>query len=144
MELALLLPILLMMVGGAVDLARAYQAQITLEAAVRNAAEYVATQSGDITVAGTDARRIVCIETRSVPGHAAGPGPDGSAACTAPAVAVDAFAVSTTAVGATTKNPIGTARVSSSVQFATLVPWPFLPRGVGLSAHASYSVVRGR
>ena len=143
-ELALLLPILLMMAGGATDLARAYQAQLTLESAVRNAAEYVAAPSADQATATTDARRIVCLESRPIPGFAAGPAPAGVEACTAPNVSVSSFAISTTAVGATTRNPIGSARVAGSIGFSTLVPWPFLPSGLTLSADATYSVVRGR
>ena len=39
-------------------MARAYQAWLTLESAVRNAAESVATNSANATVGATDARRM--------------------------------------------------------------------------------------
>ena len=143
-ELALLLPILLMLAGGATDLARAYQAQLTLESAVRNAAEFVANSSIDQATATSDARRVVCLEAQPVPGFVAGPAPDGAAACTAPTVTITSFAISTTALGASVKNPIGSVRVASSLQFGTVVPWPWLPSGLTLSADASYSVMRGR
>ncbi len=143
-ELALILPLLVGFAGGATDLARAYQAQITLESAVRNAAEYVAANSSDGSAAATDARRVVCLETRDVPGFKAGPGPNGIETCVAPAVAVATFRVSATEPGGTTKNPMGTARIAASLGFQTLVPYPFLPAGFTLSADSSFTVVRGR
>jgi Flp pilus assembly protein TadG len=143
-ELALLLPILLMMAGGATDLARVYQAQLTLESAVRNAAEYLATSSADATAASTDARRIVCTETSNIPGFTPGAAPNPTETCTAPSVTVTDFAISTTALGATTKSPIGSVKVAGAIRFSTLVPWPFLPAQLDLTADATFSVVRGR
>ena len=100
-ELALILPFLLTLAGGATDLARVYQAQLTLESAVRNAAEYVAANSPDAPTAQVDARRLVCLESRSLPGFRRGPGADGEASCLLPGVTLSSFAVSTTALGAT-------------------------------------------
>ena len=58
---------------------------------------------------------------------------------------VPTFDVSISAPGATEKYPIGTANVHASVQFDTLLPYPFLPEGGWtLSADSTYSVVRGR
>ena len=143
MELALILPILLGLAGGATDLARSFQAQITLESAVRNAAEYVAANSVDGTTAATDARRSVCLETTGLPNFAAGPGHD-PATCTAPGVSLPSFAISTTAVGATTRNPLVSATVKATLVFNTLIDYPFLPHGFTLSATAAFTVARGR
>lgn len=142
-EMAVLLPFLLALAGGATDLARAYQASITLESAVRNAAQEVATYSTDATDASTDAQRIVCLESRVVPGFTSGSGGDDTK-CTAPDVTVEAFSVSTDSPG-TTANPVGSATVHAELSFQPIVLSPFLPNGTWtLSATKEYSVLRGR
>lgn len=141
-ELALILPFLLGFAGAATDFARGYQAWLTLESGVRNAAEYVATNSANSTVGATDARRIVCLESTRIPGFTPGAGtPPNNATCTAPAVTLVTFATSVVAAGDT----MGTAHVRATLGFDTLIPWPFLPNsGFTLSADATYSVLRGR
>jgi Flp pilus assembly protein TadG len=144
-EMALILPFLLGFAGAATDFARAYQASITLESSVRNAAEYVALNSADATTATTDAVRVVCQESTNVPGYQPGIGPDPDDTCTAPGVTVASFDVSPTAQGASVRNPIGTANVHAAIVFQTLLPYPFLPDGGWtLNADSTYSVVRGR
>ncbi|HEX3220214.1 MAG TPA: TadE/TadG family type IV pilus assembly protein [Candidatus Limnocylindria bacterium] len=144
-EMALILPFLLAFVGGATDFARAFQASITLESSARNAAEYVAGNSADSTAAQADATRVVCLESTGVPGYAPGTGPQPDETCTNPTVTVTNFSVSTSALGASTRNPIGTVKVTASAPFDTLLPYPFLPDGGwNLTANATYSVVRGR
>ena len=66
--MALILPFLLAFAGGATDMARAYQAWLTIESAARNAAEYVATTSADSATALTDAKHVVCTESQTAPG----------------------------------------------------------------------------
>ena len=144
-EFALILPFLLAFAGAGTDLARAYQAWLTLESAARNAAEYAATSSTDATAAQTDAQRIVCLEAQKVPGYVAGTGPKPLETCTAPTVTVTWSTSSDPSVGGNTRNPVGTARVQVSIPFQTLIPYPFLPSGsLTLSADRTYSVVRGR
>lgn len=143
-ELALILPIILALAGAATDLARAYQAQLTLESATRNAAEYVAAASTDGLNALSDARRIVCVEARQLPGFTSGTGPAGDSTCLAPNVTVDGFSVSASAPGGTSKNPVGSVRVHAFLDFRTLLPYPFLPTRLSLSADSSFTVVRGR
>lgn len=138
--MALLLPFLLMIVGGAVDLARAYQAQVTLQSATRNAAEFVASTSDELT-AEADARRVLCLEMRQAPGFQTGVG--GDEECDSPSVSVT-FTLSETDPGASVENPIGTAAVSASTEFHTAVPWPFLVQGVTISAESTFSVIQGR
>ena len=143
--MALILPFLLGFAGAATDFARAYQASITLESSVRNAAEYVALNSTDSTAAFSDALRVVCLESTTVPGFEPGTGPDPDETCVNPDVIVGTFDLSTTSPGASVKYPIGTASVHASIVFDTLLPYPFLPEGGWtLNADATYSVVRGR
>lgn len=140
-ELALILPFLLAFAGGATDLARAYQAWLTIDSAVRNAAEYVATYSANATAGATDAKRIVCLESTNVPGFTPGTVAPVNETCTSPAVSLVSFSVVTVAAG----DPMGTAHVSATLPFDTLFPYPFLPEGGWtLSADATYSVLRGR
>jgi Flp pilus assembly protein TadG len=143
-EMALILPFLLAFAGGAFDLSRAYAAWLTIESATRNAAEYVATNSS-AAAAASDARSIVCLESSEVPGFAPGAPPNRNANCTAPVVSVVSFTLSSTQLGATAVNPIGTAHVRTQLVFNTLFPYPLLPEGGWtLSADSTYSVVRGR
>jgi Flp pilus assembly protein TadG len=140
-ELALILPFLLAFAGAATDFARGYQAWMTLESGVRNAAEFVATNSANATAAATDARRIVCLEATVIPGFTPGTGPSPNETCTAPVVTVPLFTLDVVAAG----DPRGTAHVRATVPFDTLFPYPFLPAGGWtLSADATYSVLRGR
>jgi Flp pilus assembly protein TadG len=144
-ELAIILPFLLGFVGGATDLARAYFASITLESAVRNAAEEVASYSTDATDALADAVSIVCLESSGMPGFTPGGGLNPEENCSAPAVSVPAFSVSTTSLGASAAEPIGTAHVHASIVFDTLLPYPFIPEGGWtLNADTTYSVSRNR
>jgi len=142
-ELALVLPILMAMVGGAIDFARAYQASITLQSATRSAAEAAATESTDVASAESAARALVCEASQELPGFVAGPG--GSVPeCVAPAVTVT-FSRSTTAPGASTKYPLASATVQSSLDFELLIPWPMLPNGTwDLGSAQSYGVIQGR
>lgn len=144
MELAVVLPLLTAFLGGAIDLARVYQGWLTLQSATRNAAEYVATNDPDATSAQTDARRIVCTEAQKVPGFTPGPGSD-VATCTAPTVTVLSYTRSATAPGASSRYPIATVTVRSTLGFQMLFHWPMLPDGGWtLTATESYAVVQGR
>jgi Flp pilus assembly protein TadG len=139
--MALILPFLLAFAGGAADLARAYQASMTLDSGVRNAAEYVATNSANSTSATTDARRVVCLEATVVPGFTPGTGSNPNQNCTAPAVTTSGFSVTTIASG----DQMGSVHVHASLAFNTLVPYPFLPHdGWTLQADSTYSVLRNR
>jgi Flp pilus assembly protein TadG len=143
-EFALILPILVAIVGGAIDLARVYQASLTLESATRNAAESTATSSLDVTGAQSEAQRVVCTETQHLGGFTPGFGGEVTT-CTAPGVVVTAFSRSTTAPGASTRYPLASATVESRLAFQMLIPWPGLPSGGWtLRSSQSYSVIQGR
>ena len=108
---------------------------------MRNAAEYVATNSADATAGATDARRVVCLESMTAPGFTPGTVIPVTENCTAPAVSLVSFSLVTIAAG----DPMGTAHVRATLPFDTLFPYPFLPDGAWtLSADATYSVLRGR
>lgn len=143
--MALILPFLLAFAGGATDMARAYQAWLTIESASRNAAEYVATTSADAATALTDARHVVCQEAQTAPGFTEGMPPDPILNCTQPVVTVPSFDISASQLGASAANPIATAHVRVTLPFNTLFPYPFVPHdGWTLTADATYAVVRGR
>jgi Flp pilus assembly protein TadG len=157
--MALLLPILLGLAGGATDLARAYQVWVAVESATRNAAEYVATSSCTPAAttcpnASTDAQRVVCTESQKLSGFVPGTGPNPVESCTAPSVtATWATCNGSSAVpgnsnycpGGSVKYPIRTAVVTVQLQFHTLVPWPLLPNnGITISSSRRYSIVAGR
>jgi Flp pilus assembly protein TadG len=143
--MALILPFLIAFAGGATDLARAYQAWMTIESASRNAAEYVATTSADSTAALADARHVVCQESQTAPGFTQGMPPNAIINCTQPVVTVPSFTISTTQTGASAANPIATAHVRVTLPFNTLFPYPFVPHGGWtLTAESTYQLVRGR
>lgn len=143
-EFALILPILLTMVGAAVDVARLYQGWITLEGAARDAAEYAATFDSSSTAATADAKRIICTQTATLPGFAAPAG--NPTACTSPAISVTNFTVSTTATGASTTHPIGSVTVTATLPFRTFFGYPlFTQNGAWtLTSTQSYSIIQGR
>ena len=143
-EFALILPILLTMVGAAVDIARLYQGWITLEGATRDAAEYAATKDTTSTGALTSAKSIICAQTATLPGFAAPPGNPTS--CSSPAVSVSSFSLSTTATGASAANPIATVTVTATLPFRTFFGYPlFTQNGAWtLSSTQTYSIIQGR
>lgn len=143
-EFALILPILLTMVGAAVDIARLYQGWITLEGATRDAAEYAATKDTTSTAALSSAKTIICTQTATLPGFVAPPGNPTS--CTSPAVTVTSFNVSTTATGASTTYPIASVTVTATLPFRTFFGYPlFTQNGAWtLSSTQSYSIIQGR
>jgi Flp pilus assembly protein TadG len=143
-EFGLILPVLLTMFGGAVDVARVYQAWITLQGATRDAAEYAATFDTTSAAAQSDAQRLVCTETSKLSGFVAPAG--NPTACTTPAVSVTSFTRSATAVGASTRYPIATVTVQATLPFRTLFAYPlFTQNGAWtLTATVTYSIVQGR
>jgi Flp pilus assembly protein TadG len=143
-EFALILPILLTMVGAAIDLARLYQGWITLEGATRDAAEYAATKDATSTAALSDAKTIICTQAATLPGFAAPAGQPTN--CTSPAVSVTNFSVSTTATGASSTFPIASVTVTATLPFRTFFGYPlFTQNGAWtLTSTQSYSIIQGR
>jgi Flp pilus assembly protein TadG len=144
-EFALILPILLGIVGGGIDFARAFEGSMTLQTATRNAAEAAAYDPlvTDQATAEARAREVVCTETQRLPGFVAGSGGD-IATCTSPSVTVT-YATSTTAPGANTRYPLVTVTVTTAFEFDLTVPWPMLPNGAWtLGTTESFALMRGR
>jgi Flp pilus assembly protein TadG len=142
-EFALILPLLLGIVGGGIDFARAFEGAMTLQTAARNAAEAAAFSSTNQAQAEAAARAVVCAETQRLPGFQPGPGGD-VATCTSPSVSVT-YVSSTTAPGANTRYPLVTVTVTTALDFKLTVPWPMLPNGAWtLGTTESFSIMQGR
>jgi Flp pilus assembly protein TadG len=144
-EFALILPILLGVVGGGIDFARAFAGSMTLQTATRNAAEAAAYDRlvTDQASAEARARAVVCTEAQHLPGFVPGAGGN-VATCTSPSVSVT-YAVDATAPGANTRYPLVTVTVDTTLDFDLVAPWPLLPNGAWpLGTTESFSIMRGR
>jgi Flp pilus assembly protein TadG len=139
-EFAVLLPVIFTLFGAAVDIARVYQAWITLESATRDAAEYVATNDTTTSAAQADAKARVCAQMVNISGFA------GTASdCSQPNVSV-ALTVSTTQAGASPKYPIGTATVTATFPFRTFFNYPLFTQNgtLTISSAQTFSIIQGR
>lgn len=142
-EFAIILPILLALVGGGIDFARAFEGAMTLQTAARNAAEAAAYTATTLSQAETKARAVVCAETQRLSGFVAGSGGN-VATCTNPAMTVT-YNTSATAPGANTRYPLVTVTVTTSLDFDLIVPWPLLPNGAWtLGTTQSFAIMQGR
>lgn len=141
---------MLAFVGLTIDFARVFQVWITLESAVRDAAESVATDTTvtNSTTALTLAKRTICIQAQNVPGftRSALASPNDIYQCTAPVVTVTSFSLSTTATGASTTYPLGTATIRVALPFSPLLAYPFITQGGTwtVTTESSFSILRGR
>ncbi len=141
LEFVLVAPVMLGLLGASVDLARVFQAWITLESSTRDAAEYAATTAPDAATAQTSARRIVCTETQYLTGFQSG---GTVATCVNPAVDVPSWSLSGTVPGATPDKPLASVTVRASMGFTMLFPWPFLQKGTWtLASSRSYAILQG-
>lgn len=146
-EFALILPVMLTLFGAAIDFSRLYNTWINLEAATRDAAEYVATcvngsalllrcdGIGASTTALAQAKRVVCTEL----GHAA--------TCTDPAVTVPTYTQDPSfAAGGSTNTPVTTVTVRATTTFQTIFPYPLLTNNGQrtLTAVRQYKIIQGR
>jgi Flp pilus assembly protein TadG len=144
-EFALILPLLIGLVGAGIDFARAFEGSMTLQTAARNAAEAAAFDPVVTDEAGAraKARAIVCTEARRLPGFTPGSGGDVKT-CTNPNVSVT-FLSSISAPGANSRYPLVTVTVTTSMDFAMTVPWPFLPDGTwSLGSTEKFQILQGR
>ena len=143
-EFALILPILLTLTGAAIDASRVYAGWVTLDAATRDAAEQVATDTTVTTqsAATSAARTIVCSQLANTAGFVAPPGNPTN--CSSPSLTVTW--TSSTASPGTTKNPVVTVTVASSLPFRTLFAYPlFTQNGAWtLGSNQTYAILQGR
>jgi Flp pilus assembly protein TadG len=145
-EFALILPVVLTILGAAVDMARLYGAWVALEGSTRDAAEQVA---GDPTVtssgaATTLAKTVICSQMEDIAGFVA---PDGQPTnCSQPAVTVTWTAPSATAPGASSRYPIGTATVTAALPFRMLFAYPFITQNGAwnITSTQTYAIVQNR
>jgi Flp pilus assembly protein TadG len=114
-EFALILPILAGFVGVTVDLSRLYEQKVKLEAATRDAAEYVVSDTTvtSSSLALTKAKALICAQFGL------------ASTCTSPSVTINSYSRSTNDPG-TAEFPQVSVTISTSVPFSTLVPWPFV------------------
>jgi Flp pilus assembly protein TadG len=154
-EFALILPVALAILGASIDFSRLYNSWVNLEAATRDAAEYVATcvnggsnggstsgallfrcdGLGSTTTALTQAKRVVCTELGKV------------ATCTDPAVTVPTYTQDpTTAAGGSVNTPVTTVSVRSSQVFRTIFPYPLFTNNGQLTivSQRQYKIVQGK
>jgi len=146
-EFTLILPVMLLLLGAAIDFARLYNSWVNLESATRDAAEFVSTcvngtvvlprcgGTGATTTALAEAKRVVCTEL----GHAA--------TCTDPAVTVPTYTQDPAAAhGGSSTTPLTTVTVQASTTFQTVFPYPLLTNnGLRvLTIQRQYSILQGR
>jgi Flp pilus assembly protein TadG len=142
-EFAILLPVLLALAGATSDFARLYQQDISLSAATRDAAEYIATNTSKTVTtanAGSTAADLLNAQLSGLGTFTS----VSTLTCTSPQVAVN-YSSSSSATGATTKYPLGSAVVQACVPFQTLFAYPFVPSGqLTISTAANYAVLQNR
>lgn len=135
-ELALLLPIMVLLFAGVVDFARVYEAKIKLDSATRDAAEFVASDLDPRTKSHslTAATRIICLQFDQV------------ATCSEPIVQQPIRTETSNSGGGTATYPLVKATVTSTFTFQTLMPYPLVTNDgeLELTARSEYSVLWGR
>jgi Flp pilus assembly protein TadG len=136
-ELALVTPILLLLVIGAVDLGHAYYVDLEVENAAHAGAEYGSinpTLTAGITAAAKQSAPNLSNLTVTAPtwGCECSDGTSYSGNCSTTPVCV----VTTTRGG----NVVHRVQVTTSSVYTTIVPWPGIPSPITLSATAA---VRG-
>jgi len=148
-EFALLLPVILAFLGLTIDLARVFQAWITLDSATRDAAEYAATSGTSSSDALTKAKQTVCVQAQNIPGFQRSglASPNDVNQCTSPTVTVVTWSSSTSGSdGASTRYPVVTATVNATVPFRMLFAYPFLTQNGSwtITSQATFSIAQGR
>jgi Flp pilus assembly protein TadG len=162
-EFAIIVPVLLTLVGVAIDVSRLYVTWINLEAAARDAAQYVASDPGYTTTGGyydstdtanycsafpcttapsTDAKTVVDKEvgvsfTKS----------SSQTTCTTPKVwAVLASPSTDSSTGGSNAYPMASTQVTACAPFTTLFPYPFFTQGGSWIIHVdkTFKVLVGR
>lgn len=144
-EFAIVLPIILTLVLGGLDFSRAWERQMRLEQAVRQASETVARRASSTSEAQDMARQMVCLQFGRAATCTLGPIPS-SGACPDLCLGVT-FSRSAIATGATVEHPLASARVTAAAAFRTAFPYPLLTSDTGdltLSASSAYEILQGR
>lgn len=152
-EFAIVLPVMLAIGGVLIDAARLYQVWTSLEAATRDAAQYLATSSSDATSpdytwAGDDADGKAAYILTAATAYPVEPSESAEAlaSCDVPQVTTFYAQDTTKANGGTGANPLSTATVTVCIPFRTLFAYPFLTRDGAflLRTERTMSVLMGR
>jgi Flp pilus assembly protein TadG len=143
-EFAIIVPIFLALVGATTDVARLYSAWISVNAATRDAAEYLATNPNkDVTAvnAGTIAAGLVSNEMTGYQSFTS----VASLTCDAPELQVT-YTSDQTAPGASHNYPLGRAFVGTCLPFHTLFSYPFITHdgAWALRVGTTYEVLQNR
>lgn len=132
-EFAIVLPVMLAIGGVLIDAARLYQVWTTLEAATRDAAQYLATSSKDPTSpdytwagenADDKAAYVITAATKYPVERSLSPAL--LAKCDTPLVTTLYTQSTAASSGGTVANPLSTVTVTACIPFRTLFPYPFL------------------
>lgn len=152
-EFAVILPILFALVGVVIDASRLYLAWSSLEAATRDAAQYLATSSSDAyavdhTWAGADADTKAEYIVEKTTGHGFAISPTGGtlADCSAGQVTTVYSTNTRWQDGGSVANPLSTAKVMTCLPFKTLFSYPFFTTDGAwlLSSEREITVIVGR
>jgi Flp pilus assembly protein TadG len=140
-EFAIVVPVLLGLAGASSDFARVYQQDISLSAAARDAAEYVATNRSQTITAANAGQAAADVLNAQLGGTFTAVS---TLTCDAPQVQVT-YSSSSGATGATSKYPLGSAIVTACVPFQTLFRYPFVPdEGLVIRTSARFDVLQNR
>ena len=143
-EFALVLPVFLALVGATIDFSRMYSGWIGIHAAVRNAAEYLATNpQKDVTGANAGTKAAATLNTELT--NLATFTSVTSISCSGPEVQAT-YSSSSTATGASSKYPLGTATVTACLPFRPLFSYPFITQNGAwpIRVSATYQVLQNR
>ena len=162
-EFAIIAPVLLTLVGVGIDMSRVYFTWVNLEAATRDAAQYVASDPGYTTSGGyydaTDtANYCAAYPCTTVPTTDAKTVVDGEVSrsftktssqttCTTPKVWASLASPSTSSTtGGSNAYPMAQATVTTCVPFHTLFPYPFFTQNGDwvLRVERTFKVLVGR
>lgn len=165
-ELALIVPVLLTLVGAALDVARVYFTWVNLEAAARDAAQYVATDPGYTTTGGyydsTDTANYCATPPFSTP--CTGPPTtdakfvldkevgrtftksSAQTTCSSPTVWATVVTSTSLSDGGSTAYPMATTKVTACAPFRTLFAYPWFTQDGNwiVRAERTYKVLVGR
>jgi Flp pilus assembly protein TadG len=141
-EFAILLPVLLGLAGASSDFARIYQKDISLSAATRDAAEFVATNRS-LTITQANAAQAAADVLNAQLGAGTFTAVS-TLTCDTPQVQAT-YSSNSGAAGATYTYPLGTATVTACLPFQTLFRYPFVPsEGLVIRASARFEVLQNR
>jgi Flp pilus assembly protein TadG len=165
-EFALIVPVLLTLVGAALDVARIYLARINLEAAVRDAAQYVASDPGYATTGGyydsTDTANFCATppfttpctgppstDAKSVLDNEVGrtfTKTSSQSTCSSPMVWASLTTSTNVTEGGSTSYPLAIATVTACMPFHTLFAYPYFTQGGDwiIRVERTYKVLVGR